>query len=108
MKKKMRFLTCIFVVLPMLATYTYFNRSAYITKYDWKKQATKERLGGGIICFGENSAYTYQWPMITKEKEYKGIVFTMCWHENGSLFTGRQENWFYMYEWSLSASSPLS
>lgn len=45
MKKKMRFLTCTFVVLPMLATYTYFNRSAYITKYDWKKQATMERLG---------------------------------------------------------------
>ena len=46
MKKKMRFLTCTFVVLPMLATYTYFNRSAYITKYDWKKTSDNGTIGG--------------------------------------------------------------
>ena len=79
----------ILVVLSMLASYLHFNQSAYITKYNWKQTSDNGTIGGGIICFGENSAYSYRWPIITKEKQYKGIVILCVGYENGSLFAGR-------------------
>ena len=72
MKKKKIFIFC--SVIFLLSLNAYYHRNAYITQYTWKQTSNNGTIGNGIVCIGDSSNYTYQWPMIKKDENNVGIV----------------------------------
>ena len=70
--KKRNYYICFAIIL--LAIYFYYIRNAYITQYTWKQTSENGLIGGGILNFGNNSSYTYQWPIIKRNEECIGVV----------------------------------
>jgi hypothetical protein len=93
MKKKK--LICFFLIL--LSIYIYFHRSSYVTQYVWKQTSGSGLFGGGIVCFGENSSYNYQWPLIKRNGETVGVVL-LCFNKRLIVFSLKDKGInFYMY-----------
>ena len=65
MAKKIKYLFCAIVV--MLVSHAYINRSENIIRY-------KCSISGDFICFGNNSSYSYHWPVIKKDGGGCGVV----------------------------------
>lgn len=95
MKKKKYFWSC--VISFLLAIYSYHIRSAYITQYTWKQTSENGMIGGGVLCFGTNSSYTYFWPMIKKNGKSVGIVL-FCFNKRMITFSLEDRKiGYYMY-----------
>ena len=65
MAKKIKYLFCAIVV--MLVSHAYINRSENIIRYKWKHTNDVGSISGDFICFGNNSSYSYHWPVIKKD-----------------------------------------
>ena len=95
MKKKRYYLLCTFFCLLLI--YAYHVRGAYITQHKWKQTSENGLIGGGFISFGNNSGYTYQWPIIKRGEEYCGIIL-LCFDKRMIVFSLQDNSvGFYMY-----------
>ena len=95
MKKRKFYLFC--TILCLLLIYAYHVRSAYISQYKWKLTSESGLIGGGVICFGNNSGYTYQWPLIKWGKDNCGIVL-LCFDRRMIVFSFQDKSvGYYMY-----------
>ena len=72
MAKKIKYLFCAIVV--MLVSHAYINRSENIIRYKWKHTNDVGSISGDFICFGNNSSYSYHWPVIKKDGGGCGVV----------------------------------
>ena len=82
MKKK----KILFFFIILLSIYIYFHRSAYITQYYWKHTNMEGCVGNDFICFDESTGYTYQWPIIKKNGECRGLVL-LCINKRMIIFS---------------------
>ncbi len=97
MKKKVKRILCVIIIILTISVYAYYHRNAYVTQYTWKQTSDSGLIGGGVISFGENSEYTYQWPTIKKNGESVGVVI-LCICERMIVFSlEKKEIGFYMY-----------
>lgn len=84
MKKRKCYLLC--TIFCLLLINAYLIRGAYVTQYKWKQTSGSGLIGGGIICFGNNSSYTYQCPIIKRGEECCGIVL-LCFDKRMMVFS---------------------
>lgn len=82
-KKKWKFFT---LAIILLTIYTYFHCNTYITQRTWKQTSNKGIIGGGIISFGDNSTFSYYWPIIKKDNKNIGVVL-LCVGERMAVFS---------------------
>ena len=95
MAKKIKYLLCVIVV--MIVSHVYINRSSNVTRYNWKHTNDVGSIGGDIIYFGNNSSYSYHWPVIKKDGGGYGVV-VLCINRRMILFSLSDYNLgVYMY-----------
>ena len=95
MAKKIKYILCVIVV--MLVSHAYINRSENIIRYKWKHTNDVGSIGGDIIYFGNISSYSYHWPIIKKDGDGNGVVL-ICINRRMILFSLTDYNiGVYMY-----------
>jgi hypothetical protein len=62
------------VMIILIIIYAYHVNSTYITHYTWKRTSEKGLIGSGLIAFGNDTNYTYRWPIIKFDGRNIGIV----------------------------------
>ena len=96
MKKKYKIF---FGTLILLTIYTYFHCNTYITQRQWKQTSDNGIIGGGIISFGDDSSFSYHWPIIEKDNKNIGVVL-LCVGERMVVYSLQDNSiGFYMYIW---------
>ena len=94
MKKKYKRIS---LAIVLLAIYFYFHGNAYITQHTWKHTNNKGIIGGGIISFGDDSSFSYHWPIIEKDNKNIGVVL-LCVGERMVVYSLQDNSiGFYMY-----------
>lgn len=94
MKKKYKIF---FGTLILLTIYTYFHCNTYITQRQWKQTSDNGIIGGGIISFGDDSSFSYHWPIIEKDNKNIGVVL-LCVGERMVVYSLQDNSiGFYMY-----------
>lgn len=61
-------------VIILLIIYAYHVNNTYISHNIWKRISEKDMTGKGVIDFGNNSNYTYRWPIIKQNGQDIGVV----------------------------------
>jgi hypothetical protein len=65
--------------LFLLAVYACSLRGGCVTSYKWKHTTINGGIGSGMLYFGKNSNYSYQWPLIRRDGESVGVILLCCY-----------------------------
>ena len=95
MAKRIKYILCAIVV--MLVSHAYINRSENIIRYKWKHTNDVGSISGDFICFGNNSSYSYHWPIIKKDGGGSGVVLVCINRRMILLSLTDNKIGYYMY-----------